>query len=426
MNRREFFSRLGLAAAPFILPSALWANNGKRTALGAIQVGVIGVGKQGGGLLGGFLRRDEVRVVAVCDVDREKLAEAKRRVEEYYSNKFKRTYKGCRETIDFREIVEADDIDAVVIATPDHWHALPSVLAMRNGKDVYCEKPLSLTITEARLMRDEARRTGRILQTGSQQRSSDHFRFACELVRNGYIGEVKRVRVSIATGFLPHPIECDLPAEPVPEVLDWDRWQGQAPERPFNAILAPPISFDGFPAWRNYRPYSGGGMTDWGAHHFDIAQWGLGRDGSGPVEIIPAKLSDNGYLTYRYDDGIEMTADFEDNFIRFEGTHGAVQVNRGYLRTEPQSLQSVTLKPSEIHLYESKDHIGDFISAIRRRHLPICDVSIGASSVIVCHLGNLAEQLGRTLRWDPVNERFIDDDEANRLCSRAQRSPYRI
>ncbi|MDZ7345973.1 MAG: Gfo/Idh/MocA family oxidoreductase, partial [candidate division KSB1 bacterium] len=185
MDRREFFSRLGLAAAPLILPSALWANTGKRTALGAIQVGVIGVGKQGGGLLGGFLRRDEVRVVAVCDVDREKLAEAKRRVEEYYSNKFKRTYKGCRETIDFREIVEADDIDAVVIATPDHWHALPSVLAMRNGKDVYCEKPLSLTIAEARLMRDEARRTGRILQTGSQQRSSDHFRFACELVRNG-------------------------------------------------------------------------------------------------------------------------------------------------------------------------------------------------------------------------------------------------
>ncbi len=424
MNRRDFILRLGAGAAPFILPSYVWANRSGRSANDALRIAVIGVGMQGRGLLNGFMRSPGVRVVAVCDVDREKLALAAQMVGDFYGEQQGAAFSGCDAVIDYRQLIGSSDIDAVVVATPDHWHALPTIAAMRSGKDVYCEKPLSLTIDEARRMRDEARRTGRILQTGSQQRSSDHFRFACELVRNGYIGRLRHVRVSIRTGFIPHPVECDLPAEPTPAALDWELWQGQAPARPFNEILAPPVTFRGYPSWRNYRPYSGGGMTDWGAHHCDIAQWGMGRDGSGPAEIIPARLSEYGLLTYRYDDGVEMTVDFESNFIRFEGTEGVVTVNREYIKTEPSSLLLVKIKAGDIHLYESKDHIGNFISAVRSRKEPICNGVVGAGSVIVCHLGNLAEQLGRPLRWDAKNETFIDDEEANRLCRRAQRSPY--
>ena len=427
MTRRQFMHRIGAAAGaaatPLLLSSPLWANHSPNE---RINIAVIGVGKQGGGLLQGFMRTPGVQVTAVCDVDREKLERARRWVDDYYAEQSGRAYQGCRAVVDFRELVSRPDIDAVVIGTPDHWHAIMSVAFMRAGKDVYCEKPLTLTLDEGRRMTAEARRTGRVLQTGSMQRSSDHFRFACELVRNGYLGDIRHVRVSIATGFIPHPIDCDLPAEPVPAALDWELWQGQAPERPFNAILAPPITFDGYPAWRNYRPYSGGGMADWGAHHFDIAQWGLGRDDSGPVEIIPAELSEYKLLTYRYDDGIEMTTDFVNNFIRFEGSKGTLQVNRSYLRTEPESLMTVKIKPNEIHLYDSKNHIGDFLSCIRERRRPITDVAVGARSVAVCHLGNLAHQLGRTLRWNPEKEEFIGDDEANRMRSRAVRTPYAI
>jgi predicted dehydrogenase len=430
INRRQFIHRIGaiagIAAAPALIPSRTFANFRQQSPNDRINAAAIGVGKQGSGLLHGFLRTPGVQVVAVCDVDRDKLERARQWVDSYYTERTGSTYSGCQATVDFREIIGSKDIDIVVIATPDHWHTLPSILSVRAGKDVYCEKPLTLTLDEGRVLTSEVRRTGRVLQTGSMQRSSDQFRFACELVRNGYIGDVRHVRISISTGFIPHPIDCDLPAEATPAVLEWDIWQGQAPVRPYNAIIAPPISFDGYPAWRNYRAYSGGGMTDWGAHHFDIAQWGLGMDESGPVQITPAALSDYKLLTYRYQNGIEMTTDFDDNFIRFEGSDGIIRVNRSYLITEPQTLLSVQIKPDEIHLNESKNHIADFISAVRDRRRPIADVAIGARSVAVCHLGNLAQQLGRTLHWNPEKEEFICDDEANRLRGRAQRSPWEI
>jgi len=275
-------------------------------------------------------------------------------------------------------------------------------------------------------MTNVARRYERVFQTGSMQRSDQKFRFACELVRNGYIGEVKTVRVSIRTGFIPHPQICELPAETVLPELDWEMWLGPAPQRPYNSIIAPPISFNGYPAWRNYRDYSGGGMTDWGAHHFDIAQWGLGMDNSGPVEIIPPNGKDVTLLTYRYANGIEMTTDFEDNYILFTGSKGTVKVNRSYLHTNPASLVNARIAPGEIHLYKSTDHKKDWLQCIKTRSKPITDVEVGHRSVSVCHLGNQAVQLGRKLQWNPDKEQFINDPEANRLLSRAKRSPWNI
>lgn len=425
LHRRTFLKSLGIAAAaPMIIPSRVWSGQDRPSE--RIQLGFIGIGKQGSGLLRGFLNAPGTQVLAVCDVDRNKLARAAQRTNDFYAEKMGATYKACQTTVDFRDVIARDDIDAVVIGTPDHWHAIPSILAARADMDIYCEKPLSLTLGEARQMVDEVRRHGRVFQTGSMQRSSDRFRHACELVRNGYIGDIKHIRVSIATGFIPHPIDCDLPAEKTPQELEWDLWEGQAPDRPYNSVLAPTIEFDGYPAWRNYRAYSGGGMTDWGAHHFDIAQWGIGMDQSGPVEIIPANKSEYGLLTYRYKNGIEMTTDFDSNFIRFEGTEGTLTVNRSMLQTDPAYLVNQKIGPNDTHLYRSNNHQKDFLDAVRNRTTPITDVEIGARSVSVCHLGNLAHQLDRQLKWNPDMEEFLNDDEANRLRFRARRSPWMV
>ncbi len=425
INRRNFIKGLGIAAAsPMLVPARVWS--GADLPSNRITIAVAGIGKQGAGLLRGFMHAPGTQVLAVCDVDRNKLARGEQWVNDFYAEKMGASYEACRATVDFRDIIARNDIDAIVLGTPDHWHAIPTILAARAGMDIYCEKPLSLTIGEARRMVDEVRRNGRVFQTGSMQRSSDRFRHACELLRNGYIGEIKHIRVSIATSFIPHPIDCDLPAENVPDELEWDLWQGQAPNRPYHNVLAPPIDFDGWPAWRNYRPYSGGGMTDWGAHHFDIAQWGIGMDQSGPVEIIPASHSDYGLLTYRYKNGIEMTTDFESNFIRFEGTEGTLIVNRSMLQTDPANVANQKIASNDIHLYRSNNHQRDFLNAIRNRTRPITDVEIGARSVTVCHLGNLAHQLDRPLKWNPDTEEFLDDDEANRMRFRSRRSPWMI
>ncbi|RPI01444.1 MAG: gfo/Idh/MocA family oxidoreductase, partial [Calditrichaeota bacterium] len=262
INRRHFIQQMGLLTGVAAVPNILSAQSSSKTqadpANDRLNAVVVGLGKQGSGLLYGFLRSSGVQVIAVCDVDREKLVRAQSQVNDYYAQKSGRSYKGCRAVVDYREIISSDEVDIVVFATPDHWHVQQSIEAARAGKDIYCEKPLTLTIAEARSLVNEIRRNERILQTGSMQRSMGHFRFACELVRNGYIGDVKKVRVSIRTGFISHPIICDLAAEKVPAELDWDLWLGPAPERPYNAILAPPIAFDGFPAWRDYRDYSGG------------------------------------------------------------------------------------------------------------------------------------------------------------------------
>ncbi len=433
MNRRDFVQ--GAAATALTLPilssAATPAADTKATSPSdRITLGFIGVGTQNRGHLGHFLGTSDVQILAVCDVDTNRRKNAQEMVEKRYADKKKSgTYKGCDAYNDFRELLARKDIDTVVIATPDHWHAIPAIEACKAGMDVYCEKPLSLTIHEAKLMRDAARKYGRVFQTGSQQRSSGEFRLACELVRSGRIGKLKAVYVNV--GGPSHP--CDLPAEPEESGLDWDRWLGPAPKRPYNAVLSPRGVHKHFPNWRSYREYSGGMMTDWGAHHFDIAQWGLGMDESGPIEIIPPEdaKAEKG-LRYVYANGITVFhADKDDagksvRGLTFAGSDGKVFVDRGYLKSDPEDIIKQPLGVHDVRLYKSPGHQRDWIECVRSRRRPIADVEIGARSVTVCHLGNLAYWNHRKLRWNPDHWQFVEDAEANKWLDREHRDPWKL
>ena len=424
MTRRRFIKNaVGAAAAsvafPYIVPASALGGAGNASPSERITLGFIGTGKQSQHLMRSFLNSPGTQVLAGCDVDKLKLDRGRKIIEDHYAEKKGGSYKGCDTYGDFRDLLARDDIDAVVVATPDHWHAIMVIESARAGKDIYCEKPLSQTIAEARAMVNAVRRYGRVFQTGSMQRSDWHFRLGCELVLNGYIGELKHVTVGIGGP----PDDKPLPAQPVPEYLDWDMWLGPALWRPYNSELSPHISFDGFPNWRYHSDYGGGGMTDWGAHHFDIAQWGMGMDEGGPVEIIPPDGKDYKVLTYRYAGGVTMTRD-NANGVLFTGTKGEVETNRGHLRTVPENLKDKKLGPNEIHLYESNNHYTDWLDAVRKRSRPICDIETGCRSVTVCHLGNIVYKLGRPLKWDPQREVFVADSEANRLLSRPMRSPW--
>ncbi len=426
MSRREFLSGTltllgGTLAVPALIPHSVFA-----AAPGdQITMGFIGTGKQGTYLLRAFLNETGTRVLAVCDADRLKLERAQRVTNEYYAREQTTgSYQGCDMYPDFRELLGREDIDTVVIATPDHWHAVAVDESACAGKDIYCEKPLSQTIEEGKSMVRAVRRYGRIFQTGSMQRSYQQFRFACELVRNGYIGDIRHVTVDVGGP----PELCTLPPEPVPEYLDWDMWLGPALRRPYNSDLSPHISNDIFPHWRSYRAFGGGGMTDWGAHHFDIAQWALGMDHSGPAEIHPPDERGYDVLTYRYANGITMSRNtFEEGHgVLFEGSDGKIVVNRSYIQTWPEKLAEAKIKPNEVHLYRSNNHYADFLQAVRGRSKPICDIEIGYRSVSVCHLGNIAYELKRPLQWDPAQENFVNDPDAHRLLSRAYRNPWKL
>ncbi len=430
MGRRGFLKRsagalAGMTAFPYIVPASALGADGATAPGNRLTIGLVGMGKQMGSHFGAFLGRDDCQVVALCDVERKRLELCQQRANEHYAAATASgEYNGCDIYGDFREIAARDDIDAVIIATPDHWHALISIAMLKSGKDVYCEKPLTLTINEGRAIVNAAREYGRIFQTGSQQRSEANFRYACELVRNKRIGEVHTVHVNVGGP----PVECYLPEQPVPEGLDWDFWLGPAPFRPYNADIAPGLDYDGWPNFRAYRDYSGGGMTDWGAHHFDIAQWGLGMDNSGPVEIIPPDGKDYPYLTYKYASGVTMYhgGGKAPAGVEFIGPGGSIRVNRGALESDPPGLIGEPIGPTEIRLYESPGHHQDWVNAIRTRTRPICDAEIGHRSATVCHLGNIAYWFKRPLRWDPDKEKFLDDDEANRMCQRAMRSPWSL
>jgi predicted dehydrogenase len=423
-TRRQFLKTTvaAVVAVPTLLPSSVWsAAKGPND---RITLGFIGMGKQNSGLLNGFIHNKATQVVAVCDVDTTRREHAKKTVEDYHAKQSdKGSFKGCDAYKDFRELLARSDIDGVVIATPDHWHAIIVVAAANAGKDIYCEKPLSLTISEARAMVNTVRRNNRILQTGSMQRSSKEFRKACELVRNGRLGKIKTVRVGVGG-----PSKwCDLPEETMEPGLDWDSWLGPAPVRPYNSVLSPRGVHDHFPNWRSYREYSGGAMTDWGAHHFDIAQWGLGMDNSGPVEIIPPEdpKATSG-VRYLYANGVEMIHDSSKGGVTFIGTEGEIFVDRGRFKATPEALGEEELGDKAIRLYASSNHLQDWLDCVRSRKLPICDVEVGCRSVTVCHLGNLAYWNHRRLKWDPAKERFIGDDEANTWLDRAKRAPWKV
>jgi len=390
-----------------------------------INLGFIGTGKQGRGLTGAFLKTGAVRIVALSEVYKDKAQLTIDSMKELYSkNTQLGTYAEMPVYNDFRELLERKDVDAVVIATPDHWHAAMAVRAAMEGKDIFCEKPLSLTVKEGRAMVNAARKYDRVFQTGSMQRSWAEFRQAVELIRNGYIGEIKSIKVNVG----PPPVKYDLAAEPVPAGLDWSVWLGPNEASVYNSELAPPTSKDVFPNWRNYREFGGGMVTDWGAHMFDIVQWALDMDHSGPVEVIAPDGKDHPFLTYRYDNGITMTHEKWEwgNGILFTGTKGEIKLKRGKIETTPVELAERVIGETEKHVYNSENHYTDFLSAMRNRTRPICDVEIGHRTASVCNIGNIAYRLNRPLQWDPVKEQFKNDAEANALLGRPMKNKWGI
>ncbi len=404
-TRRRFLRALGAAvAAPMVVRAGAIETRVSPSANDRIGVGFIGVGGMGRGHLRRYVNNAGHPAVAVSDVDAKHRTQAAERVG-----------SSCGAHNDYRELLERSDVDAVVIAVPDHWHALIAMDACEAGKDVYCEKPLSLTIRQARAMVTAARRYDRVFQTGSQQRSSPEFLKACELVRNGRIGKVERVLVNVWGTSVP----CRLPAQPVPKGLDWERWIGPARWCAYNKKLHPFT-------WRSFREFSGGSMTDWGAHHLDIAQWGLGMDASGPVEVLPPAQGEH-FVTYKYANGVEVRCGSVGvNGVQFIGTDGKITVNRGYFHADPEEAATASLSSTAVRLYKSPGHHEDWWKCMRSRRRPICDVEIGARSVTVCHLGNLAIWLGRPLRWDPNKEAIVGDDGASRWLDRPLRAPYAL
>ena len=417
LSRRNFLKSSAFAAGaavtlPTIVPSSVF---GADAPSNRIAMGCIGIGGQGSGNMRGFNAKSGCQVIAVCDIDAGHRESASKRVG--------LDPKSCYN--DFRELLARNDIDAVSIATPDHWHVPTSIAAVRSGKDVYCEKPLTLTIAEGRTLVDEVKRYGRVFQTGSQQRSGSEFRKACELVVNGRIGKLQTMRVGISGNN--RTCEPTWTPEPVPEGFDYDMWLGPAPWEPYHTQRC-------HYQFRFLLEYSGGQMTNWGAHHLDIAQWGNQSDDTGPVEIRgKGEFPKTGLFTtamkaeveYTYANGVKIFLS-KGGGTRFEGTEGWIYVNRGKLEAEPKSLLTSVIGPDEKHLYESRDHKQNFLDCIKSRKDPICNAEIGHRSSTVCHLGNIAMLLDRPLKWDPQVERFIGDDEANRMTWRPRRAPWRL
>ena len=382
-----------------------------------VRLGVIGMGIRGRNLLrGSFFPHPGFRVLAVCDVDGNRLEDARRMVEEEQGE------VSCTAYVDHRELLGRDDIDAVVIATPDHWHANQILDACAAGKDCYCEKPLTLTLREAQVVIEAVRRRDLVFQTGSQQRSEYEHRFvtACELVRNGRIGQVLNVNVGVAES----PVWCTLPAEELEPGLDWDRWLGPAPERPYHSDLSPRGVHGHYPTWRSYREYSGGYLADMGAHHFDIAQWALRADTSGPVRVVPPVDSTWMYgASLVYADGTRLTHG-GPNGTTFIGTDGLIHVDRGRLVSVPGNILETPLGEDDERLPRHANHATDWYECIRTRKRPICDVEVGARSVAVCHLMNIAYWERRELAWDPAAWTFGDDAAANAYLDYERRSGF--
>ncbi|HEY3861013.1 MAG TPA: Gfo/Idh/MocA family oxidoreductase [Verrucomicrobiae bacterium] len=439
LSRRHFIkaASTAAAAAPFILPSRIWGADTPPSE--RLTMGFIGMGMQSHGLLGNFLEQ-KTRVLAVCDVDTTRRENAKGKVDKHYKN------SDCAAYSDFRELVARKDIDAVCIATPDHWHAITTLAALHSGKDVYCEKPLTHNIHEAVQVIKTVPARKRILQTGSMQRSMKEFRIACELVRNGVIGKVERVECSFGDAGRP----CDLATDKMEPGLDWDRWCGPGPLRGYSAVLSPRGMYDFFPNWRDYKEYGSGAVGDWGAHHLDIAQWGLGMDDSGPVEVIPAadpKAKRGAKLVY----ASGVTVEHKDGFgVHFYGTNGEVLVNRGQFvlivgdktvarftddkkdkanqdtncAAEVRKAERQYLTDAPIKLYVSNQHISDFLACVKSRKKPITSEQVGGRSAICCHLLNQCYYHYAHLKWDPAKFKFTGGTGNPKWLTREYRKPW--
>ena len=423
MNRRDFLKDAMLTGAAFgfptIVPSAVFGQNPPNN---RINMGLIGIGLMMGGHQSHMSNRPDVQVVAVCDVQRDRREKAKAAIERAYAQRAASgNYQGCEAYNEFERIMERKDIDAVVVVTPDHWHVPISVAAMRRGKDVYVQKPMSLTIREGRILSDTAQQYGAILQVGSQQRSERAFRRACEIVRNGMIGQVHTIYAGL--GEFPPP--QTLPEEPIPDGFDYDRWLGPTPWYPFNRRRVEGNYGGG---WRCFWDYGSRKNGDWGAHHFDIIQWALGMDDSGPVEFIPKGYAGALYQTHIYANGTKVLRDHEiklGHMIQFIGEKGEVLVSRGdRLDTTPAALKDVPPGPNDIRLYVSDQHEDNWVQCVKTRKTPICPAEIGHRTATICHLSGIAERLKRPIKWDPAKEEIIGDSEASRWLDRPRRAPY--
>lgn len=437
ITRRQFLKGSAAATsaallAPAIVPASVF---GADAPSNRITLGCIGVGRQGTADMRDFLGHPAVQIIAVCDLDSKRLENAKKVVETHYSRQTSGgPYKGCRTYGDFRELVAQADIDAVSIVTPDHWHTLPAIAAAKAGKDIFLEKPLTLTIEEGRVLSDTVRRYNRVFQVGSQQRSDTRFRQACELARNGHIGKIHTVKV----GFGTDPGTAPQPPMPVPDNLNYDMWLGQAPWAPYTEQRVHPQADYGRPGWLRIADYGAGMITGWGAHHNDVAQWGLGTEYTGPVEIEgQTEYPKDGLwdvhgpfrIEYTYANGVKVICADEQKIkggVTFEGDKGWVWVTRGRIDAQPKSLLTETIGPNEIQLYKSNNHKGNFLDCIKSRAETIAPVEIAHRSCTVCLLGEIAMRLGRKLKWDPDKERFTNDNQANRMLARTMRSPWRL
>ncbi len=436
LTRRAFVRRLYAAIAlPYAVPASAFARPGAPAPSSRITLGMIGLGSMGLRHVDAFLLEKDCRILAACDVDARRLETARNRINQSCGN------SDCLAFADFRDLIARPDIDALCISTPDHWHAIPAMMGIRAGKAVYGEKPLALTIREGQMLVDAVNRYHCVWQTGSWQRSTAHFRFACELVRNGRIGKVHTVQIGIGAGFQPPggKVVYELPPQPpmpVPDGFDYDMWLGPAPWAAYTEQRC---------HW-NFRwilDYAGGQTTDWGTHHVDIALWGIDADRTGPLTVEGAgAFPRNGlwnaaadyHFHYTFANGVSMHVGSTRHYpqgVRFIGPDGWVHVTRAGTTANPQSLLRETIGPNEINLprpagNERQGHRRDFLDCIRSRNKTIADAQVGHTAATACHLANIAMITGRKLRWNPNTQQITNDPHANRMLARPSRAPWRL
>jgi len=438
LTRRELLksSVAAAASATLLAPTIVRASVfGANAPSNRITIGMIGMGRQAFySNLKSFLNSRDTQVTAVCDVDVWRLDNARKAVEEHYAKgEACGTFKGCSVYRNFRELLDRTDIDAVMISTPDHWHVPIAIAAAKAGKDISCEKPLTLSIAEGRALSDTVRRYNCVFRTDSEFRSYSCFQRACELVLNGRIGKLHTIRTGVPAGDI---AGSPQPAMPVPEELDYEMWLGPARFAPYTEKRVHPRHSYDRPGWMRVLDYCEGMVTNWGAHLNDIAQWGNGTERTGPVEVegsgkYPRAGLWNVLLSfkiqYKYANGIQLVYNTNRPYVRFEGTDGWVEAdyNTRSLKAQPESIVKSPIKPDEIHL-PLKDEKRDFIDAVKTRGQTLADAEVGHRTTSLCQLGHIAIQLGRKLKWDPDAELFTNDNTANRLLTRPMRSPWHL